>query len=230
MHKLPLAALAASLFLSVAPSLAETRSLDTGPFKAIIVETGIEADVVVGGPLSIEAEGDFTDLRHQVTDDVLKIWYDWNVFQLFSRPEHDLKLTINVPALTDVTGTTAARLDVKGVFGDLIRAEATTGAAVALAGASATSYALSATTGATLTVDGACIAATTVATTGSSLQAAKLACKQVTAEATTGSSLVISATESIAGEATTGASITVHGRPRINQLEADTGASVHMAQ
>jgi hypothetical protein len=231
MHKLPLAAVAAALLISASPVFAESRTLDTGEFTAIQVATGIEAEIVVGGPLSVVAEApgasDFNDFRYQVTGGKLEVWYDWTIFQLFGPRDREMMLTITVPTLTEIVGTTASRVDVRGPTGNELRVEATTGAAVEIAGAQAATYALSSTTGSTLTIEGSCDRASVEVTTGSSLRAENLACSEVTAEATTGGHLTITATESVSGEATTGASITIHGSPQVNHLATSTGASVN---
>ncbi|MEQ1901786.1 MAG: DUF2807 domain-containing protein, partial [Devosia sp.] len=212
MNKLSIAASAALLLLSSTAVFAETRTLDVGSFKGVEIASGIKADISVGGAQSVVAEGlnagDFDSFRYEVRGEVLYVWYDWNIFQIFDFSAHRMSLTISVPGINSATITSGSNAEIRGVTGDHLKAEVTSGASARIYDAAASSYSLSATSGANLTIDGTCVSATAEATTGASVSAKDLLCADVKAEATTGASVKIAASATFEGESTTGAGIT----------------------
>jgi hypothetical protein len=230
MHKLPLAAVSAALFLSSTAVFADSRTLDVSAFTGVEITSGIAAEISIGGPLAVTAEApgadDFDRFRYEISGGVLKVWHDWDIFHLFDATGSKVKLTITVPSLNSITGTTSARVEAQGPTADALTAVATTGARVSISDAAARQYTLSSTTGASLIIAGDCASADAEVTTGSSIDAAQLLCADVSVEATTGGHLSITATDSVGGDVTTGAGVTVHGGPEVNEIEADTGGSV----
>jgi opacity protein-like surface antigen len=232
MHKLPLAAATAALLLSAASAMAaETRTLETTTFTGIEITSGIDAVITVGGPQSVVAvapsANDFNDFKYEVRDGVLHVWYDWNILRLFDFTDHNMKVTISVPALDTLASTSGSTVDASGISGDHLKLDVTTGASAKVVDMSVKAYDLSVTTGSHLTIAGTCESMHAEVTTGANADAKDLACRDLVAEATTGASFVITASGTIDGETTTGASITVYGNPTVNHLEANTGGSIN---
>lgn len=230
MQKFALAAAMAAVLASASAALAESRSLNVDTFTGVEVTSGITADIAVGGPLSVVAESpnakDIDELRYDVRDGVLHVWYDWNVFQIFD-PGHSLKLTITVPTLESIESTSGASVDAMGLAAGDIRLAATSGAHLSAAGLTGTKYRVEVTSGASAQFSGACESIEAEITTGSSLTAKDLTCVDAWAEVTTGASATLTATGTIGGEVTTGASLTVYGSPEVKHLETTTGGSTN---
>jgi hypothetical protein len=226
---LPAAAATTLLFLS-SQAFAETRSLDVAEFSAVEVTSGITADITVGGAQSVSAEARnpkaFDDFRYEVRGGVLRVWYDWNIFRIFDFSDHEMRVTVSVPAMNALTVTSGSSADARGVVADEFKAEITSGASARIDNAKAATYSIAVTSGAHLDINGVCTTAKVEATTGSNLGAKDLLCSDVWASATTGASLTITANGTISGETTTGASLTVYGSPEVKDLETSTGGSV----
>ncbi|HWA18488.1 MAG TPA: DUF2807 domain-containing protein [Devosia sp.] len=212
-----------------APALAETRTLDVGPFTAVDITSGIKAEIVAGGTQSVVADApsvrDFDDFRYEVRNDVLHVWYDWNVFRLFDFIDRRMTLTISTSDIKSIEVTSGATVSAKGIDRDNLRVEVTSGA-TATVDAKATTYDLEATSGASLTIGGACQSARLDVSSGASVGAKALACAGVTADASSGAHIDITATGTADVDASSGAAVTVFGHPSVEHLDASSGASV----
>jgi hypothetical protein len=227
-----LIAAAAATILIALPSLAsaESRTLDVEQFHAVSISTGIDAVVAGGMPHSVVAEASdkqaLDDLRFDVREGVLYLWYDWNVLDLFTRPPRDIKVTIGTEVLDRLEASAGASIAGSGLMGEEIDLEATSGAFIRTEPIEGMDYDIEATSGARIETSGLCTDADVEVTTGASVGARALECTKVELEVTTGASLEITAKGSVDAEVTTGAHATVFGKPTVDHLETSTGGSV----
>lgn len=74
-------ALAAGLVIIPSLAAADSRTLQVPGFHGVDVSSGIRATVSGGKPLSVVVEAsetkDLDDLKYEVRDGVLYLWYDW---------------------------------------------------------------------------------------------------------------------------------------------------------
>lgn len=230
MQRQMIAALAASAVLFPSLAFAETRTLDVAEFHAVSVSSGIDAVVSGGKPHSVVADAEnpqaLDELRFDVRDGVLYLWYDWNILDLVTRPDRDVKITIGSELLDRVEASAGASVQASGLMGEEIDLEATSGSFLHTEPIEGMAYDIEATSGARIETSGLCTSADVEVTTGASIDARALECAKVELEVTTGASLQITATQSVDAEVTTGAHATVFGKPTVDHLETSTGGSV----
>jgi hypothetical protein len=211
-------------------ALAETKSLDVAAsFHAVDVSSGIRATVSGGHPASLVVDADardIADLRHEVRDGVLYLWYDWNVGNLFDWSNREVSVTIGTELLDSVAASAGANVVASVLMGEDIGLEATSGAFLKAEAIEGMFYDLEATSGARIETSGFCTSADVEATTGASIGAKGLDCAKVALEVTTGAGIEVTAKESVNAEVTTGGHATVFGRPSVEHLETTTGGSV----
>ena len=100
MQRLLIAALAASSLALPSLAFAETRTLDVGSFHGVDVSSGIHAVVSGGKPQSVVADAaDLNDLRYEVRDGVLHLWYQWSIGDIFDWSRRDITVTIGTEVL-----------------------------------------------------------------------------------------------------------------------------------
>lgn len=228
MHKLATAALAVCL----APSLAfaESRVLDVPAFTGVDVASGIAAAVVVGDNQSVTAEApaadDFDHFRYEVRNGVLHVWYDWSLGQLFDFGARRMKLSIAATSLNYIESSSGASVTATGVVADRLTIEASSGAHVDAGNVAGDTYDLEASSGAGVTLEGTCTSASVDISSGASINAPALACANVSLDASSGAHLEIGASESLSADVSSGAGVTIHGRPRVESLDAGSGGGV----
>jgi hypothetical protein len=228
-----IAALAATtLFVFPTLALAETKPLEVEQFHGVAASSGIRAIVSGGQPHSVVVDAsaeDIADLRYEVRDGILHLWYDWNIGNLFDWSRGEVKVTIGTEVLDDLEATAGASIEASTVVGEEISLEATSGGFLRAEAIEGMAYEIEATSGARIETSGLCTSAEIEVTTGASVAAKALDCAKVKLEVTTGASLEITAKDSVDAEVTTGGHATVFGEPTVDHLEASTGGSVNFA-
>ena len=224
-----LAALAASSLLVPSLAFAETKTLDVGAFHGVDVSTGIRAIVSGGQPQSVVADADreaLTDLRYEVRDGILHLWYDWNILDLLTRPERDITVTIGAEVLDALESSAGASIEATGLVGEDIALEASSGSSLKTDAIEGMFYSIEASSGAHIETSGFCTTAEAEVSSGASISAKGLDCAKVSLEASSGASIEITANETISAEVSSGGHATVHGKPSVDHLETSSGGSV----
>lgn len=224
-----IAALAATTLLVPSLAFAETKTLDVGAFHGVDVSTGIRAIVSGGKPQSVVADADqeaLTDLRYEVRDGILHLWYDWNILDLLTRPERDTTVTIATEVLDALESSAGASIEATGLMGEDISLEASSGSSLKTDAIEGMFYSLEASSGAHIETAGFCTTAEAEVSSGASISAKGLDCAKVALEASSGASIEITANETISAEVSSGGHAKVHGKPTVDHLETSSGGSV----
>ncbi|MEO6014555.1 MAG: DUF2807 domain-containing protein [Devosia sp.] len=223
---------AAAIACATLPSfaLAESKKLDAGDIHAVDVSSGIKAIVTAGPALSVIAEAsdpaDLRDLRWEVRNGVLKVWYDWGIGNLLDFSGHDVTVTISAPAIDALEAGAGASIEASGISGDTVSIEVSSGASIKAPGSHAKHYNLESSSGAGLELSGSCETANVELSSGAGVSAKNLDCTNVTFEASSGAHLEITAHGSINAEVSSGGSATIYGKPSVEHLETSSGGSV----
>jgi hypothetical protein len=225
-----IAALAAGAFLFPSLAFAETRTLDVGSFHGVDVSSGIHAVVSGGKPLSVVAEAkdarDLTDLRYQVRDGVLHLWYDWTIGDIFGSLGREITVTIGTEQLDALEASAGASIEATTLMGEDIALEASSGASLRTDAIEGMAYSIESSSGASVETSGLCTSAEIEVSSGASVAAKALDCAKVSFEISSGASLEVTARESITAEVSSGGHATVYGKPSVDGLETSTGGSV----
>ena len=224
-----IAAVAATTLLVPSLAFAESKTLDVGAFHGVDVSTGIRAIVSGGTPQSVVADADreaLTDLRYEVRDGILHLWYDWNILDLLTRPERDITVTIGAEVLDALESSAGASIEATGLVGEDIALEASSGSSLKTDAIEGMFYSIEASSGAHIETSGFCTTAEAEVSSGASISAKGLDCGKVSLEASSGASIEITAKETISAEVSSGGHATVHGKPSVDHLETSSGGSV----
>jgi hypothetical protein len=224
-----IAALAATTLLVPSLAVAETRTLDVGNFHGVDISTGIRAIVSGGKPQSVVADADqeaLTDLRYEVRDGILHLWYDWNILDLLTRPEREITVTIGTEVLDTLESSAGASIEATGLMGEDIGLEASSGSSIRTDAIEGMFYSIEASSGAHIETSGLCTTAEAEVSSGASISAKALDCGKVSLEASSGASIEITARDTISAEVSSGGHATVHGKPSVDHLETSSGGSV----
>jgi hypothetical protein len=230
MHKLATAAFAASICFVPSLAFAESRVLDVPAFTGVDIDTGIAATITVGVSQSVIAEapatGDFDKFRYEVRNGVLHVWYDWDIGRIFDFGDRSMTLTISAPSLDYIESSSGASVTATGLAGENLTLEASSGAHITAAKIVGATYKMDASSGAGITLDGTCTTASVDVSSGASINAAGLACSTLSVDASSGSHIEIGASDSISADVSSGAGVIIHGRPRVDSLDASSGGGV----
>jgi hypothetical protein len=225
-----IAALAASVVLLPSFAFAETKTLDIAQFHAVDVSSGIRAIVSGGKPLSVVADAkeakDITDLRYEVRDGVLHLWYEWTIGDIFNWSNRDITVTIGVQQLDGLEASAGASIDAAVVMGEDIDLEASSGASIKTTAIEGMFYAIEASSGARIETSGFCETADIDVSSGASVAAKTLDCRKVKLQASSGASVEITARDTIDAEVSSGGHAAVFGKPSVDHLETSSGGSV----
>ena len=224
-----IAAVAATTLLVPSLAFAESKTLDVGAFHGVDVSTGIRAIVSGGKSQSVVADADreaLTDLRYEVRDGILHLWYDWNILDLLTRPERDITVTIGTEVLDALETSAGATIEATGLMGEDIALEASSGSSLKTDAIEGMFYSIEASSGAHIETSGFCTTAEAEVSSGASISAKGLDCGKVSLEASSGASIEITAKETISAEVSSGGHATVHGKPSVDHLETSSGGSV----
>lgn len=224
------AALAATLVTLPSIALAETRTLDVGTFHGVDVSSGIRVIASGGTPHSVVADAkdtrDLTDLRFEVRDGVLKLWYDWQIGNLFDWVNRDVTVTIGAELLDSLEAAAGASIEASALMGEEIDLEASSGASIKTSAIEGMFYSIESSSGARIETSGVCTNAEIEVSSGASVAAKGLDCAKVTLEVSSGASLEVTAKDSINAEVSSGGHATVFGKPSVEHLETSSGGSV----
>ena len=226
-----IAALAATA-LAPLPALAfaETRTLDVATFHGVDAASGIRAVVSGGQPLSVVADAaktqDLDDLRYEVRDGILHLWYQWTIGDIFDWSGRDITITIGTEVLDALEASSGASVEAVALMGEEVSLEASSGGSIKTNAIEGMVYAIEASSGARIETSGLCTSANVEVSSGASIGAKELDCARVSLEASSGASVEITARESIAAEVSSGGHATVFGKPGIDSLETSVGGSV----
>lgn len=230
MQRQTIAALAASVCLLPTFAFAETRTLDVEQFHGVDASSGIHAIVSGGKPLSVVADAkdaeDLTDLRYEVRDGVLHLWYDWTIGDIFDFSDRDITITIGTQQLDSLEASAGASVEGSVLMGEDISLEASSGASVSTDAIEGMVYSIEASSGAHIETSGFCTSATVEVSSGASVAAKALDCAKVELEVSSGASLEVTAKETISAEVSSGGHAIVHGKPSVDHLETSSGGSV----
>ena len=148
--------------LAATPALAVDRTFNDLPaFTGIHIASGIDAVVTVGPAQSVVGSapgaGDLDELKIEVRDGTLKIWRDWDIFDLFGdMGDRNIRFTITALSLNRAEASSGADVDVSGLSGDKVWLEASSGADLKATDIQATSIDVDASSGADLSANGTC--------------------------------------------------------------------------
>jgi hypothetical protein len=224
-----IAALAASLVALPTTAFAETKALEVGSFHGVDVSSGIHAIVSGGKPQSVVADAadpqDLADLRYEVRDGVLKLWYDWNIVDIFGS-DRNITVTIGTEQLDNLEAAAGASIEASALMGEDIGLEASSGASIKTTAIEGRFYSIESSSGARIETSGFCTTANIEVSSGASVAAKALDCGKVTLEASSGASLEVTAKDSISAEVSSGGHATVYGKPSVDRLETSSGGSV----
>jgi hypothetical protein len=230
MQRQSLAAMAAGVCLLPSLAFAETKTLDVANFHGVDVSSGIRATVSGGKPHSVIAESenaaDISDLRYEVRDGVLHVWYQWAIGDLFTFKDRHMTLTIGTEQLDALEASAGASVDASVLIGEDINLEVSSGANIKTTAIEGMFYSIEASSGGHIQTSGLCETATIEVSSGASIAAKDLACKKVELEASSAGSLEVTATESIKAEVSSAGHATVFGKPSIEHLETSSAGSV----
>ena len=227
MQRLLIAALAASSLALPSLAFAETRTLDVGSFHGVDVSSGIHAVVSGGKPQSVVADAaDLNDLRYEVRDGVLHLWYQWSIGDIFDWSRRDITVTIGTEVLDALAASSGGWVEATGLMGEDIGLEASSGGSIKTNAIEGMFYSIEASSGARIETSGLCTSAEVEVSSGASVAAKELDCEKVSLEASSGASVEITARESIDAEVSSGGHATVFGKPSIDSLETSSGGSV----
>lgn len=223
-----IAAIAAGMCLLPTLAAAESRTLEAGTFHGIDVSSGIRAVISGGQPLSVVADSpnaaDLTDLRHEVRDGILHLWYPWSINEIWST--RDITVTIGTEVLDALTASSGAAIDAKALIGEEIVLNASSGANIRTNAIEGMSYDIQSNSGARIETSGLCTSAVIKVWAGASVAARELDCANLTLESSSGASLEATARETVNAAVSSGASATVYGQPKVERLETSSGGSV----
>lgn len=230
MQRQLIATFAASLILLPGLAFADSKTLDVGQFHGIDAASGIRVVVGGGKPYSAVAEAadpkDLSDLRHEVRDGVLRLWYDWTVGDIFDWSRRDVTVTVGAELLDRLEASSGASIEASGMMGEDITLEASSGASIRANAVEGMFYDIDASSGARIETSGLCNSADIEVSSGASVAAAALDCAKASLEASSGASLEVAVRETISADVSSGAHITVHGRPTVERLETSSGGNV----
>jgi hypothetical protein len=224
------AALAAALALTPSLALAESKTLDVGSFHGVDVSSGIRAVVSGGQPQSVVAEAadakDIADLRYEVRDGILHLWYDFKLAGIFDWSGRDITVTIGTELLDALEASAGASVEATGLMGEEISLEASSGASLKTGPIEGMAYSLEASSGARIETSGLCTSAQIESSSGASIAAKDLACATVSVEISSGASVEVAAKDSISADISSGGHATIFGKPSVESLETSSGGSI----
>ena len=232
----PAAAGALALLLTVPGiGLAADKTYDNlPPFTGVKIASGIDAIVTVGPAQSIVGSAPNADhlneIKVEVRDGTLRVWRDWDFFELFGLAGRDtqVRFTIAAPTLDSADASSGADVEVSGLAGETVWLEASSGAGLKATDIQATSIDVDASSGGTVTANGTCTDLEVESSSGASANLNMLACTNAEAEASSGASTSISIGGDLRAEASSGASIKVKGTPKTTKIEESSGGSVSL--
>jgi hypothetical protein len=230
MQRHMIAALAACALFAPSLALAETRALDVPEFHAVDVSTGIRAIVSGGKARSVVAEAvrpqDLDELRYEVRDGILHLWYDWNILDLIDRPHREITVTIDSEIIDGLEASAGASIAASALMGEEIALGASSGASIRTEAVEGMFYAIASSSGARIEASGFCTSAEVEVSSGASVGAKGLDCGKVKFDVSSGASLEITANDSVNAQVSSGGHATVHGGPSVEHLETSSGGSV----
>jgi hypothetical protein len=224
-------AIAASAMALPGITLAATRSYDLGPFEAISVAEGVDADIMLGAKQSVTAEtrsDNFDDLRISVEGKTLRIdRQPRGLFsQWFSGFRANYKVHVVTPALHSLSASSGADVKVHGSLEGNFSVVASSGSEVHVSELKGGNVSANTSSGSDIDLAGSCASLEATASSGSDLDAEELHCENVTVHTSSGSDVSVTATRRVAGHASSGSDVRVRGRPAQVQVEKSSGADV----
>lgn len=215
-------------------AMAASQTLDVGNFTSVEIASGIDAEIIVGEPLSVRVESSnqsYIDLmRYEVQGEKFAAWVDWKPFDFLNFDDRDIRLTITVPSLGSVSTNSGSNATVTGIESDVITLRADSGSDLSVVGAAGKIFAIKAFSGSDVTIEGTCESADYEAGSGSDVDASRLLCADVVAAASSGSNVQAHASASIRAHASSGSDIGIFGQPDAIEERASSGGTVYFAQ
>ncbi len=222
-----------ALLLTTPGFAADQTYNDLPAFTAIHVASGIDAVVTVGPAQSVAASAPtaehLADIKVEVRDGTLKVWRDWDFFDLFGdRGDTQTRFTITAPKLESADASSGADIEVNGLTGENVWLEASSGAGLKAIGVQATNVEVDVSSGGQITADGTCTTLEVDTSSGAGAHLHDLACTHAEAEASSGSSARISITGDLRAKASSGAGISVQGKPTTTKIDESSGGHVDL--
>lgn len=211
-------------------AFAQSKTFEVTPFTGVDISSGLDADISVGGTVSVSAHSRdpeyLNDLKVEVRNNRLYAWIDRNILDFRFGDDRRVMLSITVPSLDFIEASGGSDVKANALGGDRVEAHASGGADLDIAGIKATALAAEASSGSDLTLAGTCATAAFDVSSGSDLNATDLKCVDVTINASSGSDAEIFASGSLTANASSGADLTVHGSPKSVKQDTSSGAGV----
>ena len=212
-------------------ALAQSRTFEVaGPFTGVDIASGLDADVTVGGAVSVTAEARDTeyldDLRVEVRDGRLHAWIERDILDFRFGDQRRVHLHVTAPHLDFIQASGGSNVTAKGLAGELVEANASGGADLDVSAVKATNLVASGSSGSDLRLAGTCENARFDVSSGSDLKAEDLQCKNVAVSATSGSDAEVFASVSVDANASSGGDIEVRGNPGTARQNAASGGEI----
>lgn len=227
---------AACAIAAAAPALAETRSFDLPPFRAVDIASGINATVVAGAATRVEAIGEagrgLDDLIVEVSNGTLHARLrnqgpGMSIFDLFNAfDRRQVRLTITAPAIDAVNASSGADVDVDTVSGPRVEIDASSGANLDVGNLAGDAVDINVSSGASVRLAGACGALSVDVSSGADLKARALECRTGDINASSGASVAVFISEAVEAEASSAGNIDIFGKPRSRDVNASSGGDV----
>jgi hypothetical protein len=228
----PAAGAVALLLTTPGLGLAADRTYNDLPaFTAVQIASGIDAVVTVGPAQSVAATApnvaDLDDIKIEVRDGTLKIWRDWDIFDLFGdMGDRQTRFTITAPKLDSADASSGADVAVSGLSGESVWLEASSGADLDATDIQATNVDVDVSSGADVTANGTCTKLEVDVSSGANANLENLVCSEAEAESSSGSDATIHVSSTLRAKASSGSDITVKGKPATTKIDESSGGTI----
>jgi hypothetical protein len=228
----PAAGAVALLLTTPGLGLAADRTYnDLAPFTAIQIASGIDALVTVGPAQSVAATApnaaDLDEIKIEVRDGTLKIWRDWDIFDIFGdMGDRQARFTITAPKLDSAEASSGADVEVSGLSGESVWIEASSGADLDATDIQATNVEVDVSSGADVTANGTCTKLEVDVSSGADANLGNLHCTEGEAEGSSGSDATIHVGSTLRAKASSGSDITVKGKPTTTKIDESSGGTI----
>ena len=227
-----LTAFALLWLLALVPALAQTapQLRPVASFHAVEVGNGIELRLTTGQPQRVEASADTPELlariKTEVRDGVLKITFDREMGDFWSKKVNNRNLRVNVTAadLTGLQANSGATAEVIGTYAtDNLTLGVSSGATLR-ANFTANILQASVSSGGVATVTGKIQRLGVQASSGGVFRGDDLQAKACDASASSGGTVAVAVQESLTANASSGGDVRYSGSPQVTKRTSSGGS------
>jgi hypothetical protein len=232
-----LAATAGLLMSSTA--FAQSKDFNLDGFDRVDIATGLDARVTLGEGFSVTAQSRSQDaldnLKLTVEDGVLQARFEQSFLDfiisgglvgMLLSSGNAVTVDITLPALTGVSASSGADVDLPGIKADQLDLDASSGADISVTDAVLGDVNIASSSGADIELSGTAETVDADASSGAGIDAEDLVAETVTAAASSGASLSVHATASLRARASSGGDIDVSGNPATRDVDESSGGDV----